>query len=137
MLHIAKLAVGVTSLEHLGALQAERAVRERTLRHRTRRAPRRRDEVLDGGSLYWVVAGTMMVRQRIVDVVEDAFADGSAAAAFVLDPVLVRTDARPVRPFQGWRYLLEEAAPADLRPDAPEAELPPALQAALRALCLL
>lgn len=137
MLHIAKLAVGVASVEHLGTLQTERTAREPPLRHRTRHAPRRRPELLAGGSLYWVVTGSMLVRQRILDVVDDRFEDGSPAAAFILDPALVRTEIRVTRPFQGWRYLLDDAAPADLDGMADAAGMPPRLHAGLRALCLI
>ena len=137
MLHIAKLAVGVGSVEHLGTLQTERSAREPPLRHRTRRAPQRREEVLAGGSLYWVVTGSMLVRQRILDVIEDEFADGTPAAAFILHPTLVRTEVRPTRPFQGWRYLAGEAAPADLDLASEMAAIPTQLQAELRALCLI
>ena len=137
MLHIVKLAVGVASVEHLGELQRERAVREAPLRHRTRHAPRRRTELVAGGSLYWVVAGVTCVRQLILDVAEDRFEDGSAAAAFVLHPALVRTAGRSTRPFQGWRYLSVEAAPPDLDGVPGLESLPARLQADLHALCLI
>lgn len=137
MLHIAKLAVGVTSVEHLGTLQLERTARDPVLRHRTRHAPRRRDEIIEGGSLYWVVTGVMMVRQRILDVIEDTFEDGSPAAAFILDPELVRTEPRQTRPFQGWRYLAGDAAPADLGAGQDGHGIPPELHAQLRTLCLI
>ena len=137
MLHIAKLAVGVGTVEQLGALQRARATREPPLRHRTRYGPKRRDELLEGGSLYWVVAGSMLVRQGILDVVEDCFEDGSPAAAFLLHPELVRTDPRPTRAFQGWRYLSGEAAPPDLCSMADPHGLPVRLHAELRNLCLI
>lgn len=137
MLHIAKLAVGVASVDHLRALQGERSQREPPLRHRTRHMPRQRDEVLAGGSLYWVVCGVMCVRQRIVDLVNDPLEDGSPAAAFVLDAELVRTEARPVRAFQGWRYLLAETAPADLGTARDYQTLPAELLLELRTLCLI
>ena len=64
MLHLTKLAVGVRDTDHLRELQAERMRDDAPLRHRTRNFPRRRAEVLDGGSMYWVISGTMMARQR-------------------------------------------------------------------------
>ncbi len=66
MLHLAKLAVGVRNVAHLGDVQARRD----PLRHLTRNLPRRRDEILRGGSLYWVVSGAMVVRQRVLDITE-------------------------------------------------------------------
>jgi hypothetical protein len=40
--------------------------------------------------------------------------DGSACCGLHLDPVLVPVQLRPVKPFQGWRYLEAAEAPADL-----------------------
>ena len=95
MLHITKLAVGVRDIEHLRELQAERVARNPPLRHRTRNFPRRHEEVIDGGSMYWVISGSMLVRQRIVDIIEDRRDDGSACTGLVLDPKLVPLAGRP------------------------------------------
>ncbi len=140
MLHVAKLAVGVRDFDHLTALQAERMRTSAPLRHRTRNFPRRRDEVLDGGSLYWVIGGSMLARQLIVDIVEDEREDHAKCTSFVLDPDLVPLIGRTTRPFQGWRYLQPDAAPADL--DAMtsvigEEALPAMMRRELRALCLI
>jgi hypothetical protein len=140
MLHLTKLAVGVRDVDHLRAWQAER-LRERVpLRHRTRSFPRRRAEVLDGGSMYWVIAGTMLARQRIVDIIEDHRDDLTPCTSLILDPELVTLVGRPTRPFQGWRYLDPDGAP----PDMPAFGailgldgLPATLRQELRALCLL
>ena len=138
MLHLAKLAVGVRDIAHLRTIQAARAAAEPPLRHHTRSVPRRAAEVTAGGSIYWVVAGAMVVRQRVLDVVEDRWDDGTRCAGLVLDPALVQVLGRPVKAFQGWRYLLPEDAPVDLVTGATaDGELPPALRAQLKALCLL
>jgi hypothetical protein len=137
MLHISKLAVGVRDVAHLRALQFERSQREPPLRHRTRNMPRRRDEVLDGGSLYWVIAGAMVVRQSIRDICSDTWDDGSACAALLLDPELVWVEARTVRAFQGWRYLPAADAPADLSQGTVVFDLPDELRRELRSLCLI
>ncbi|MDE2515183.1 MAG: DUF1489 domain-containing protein [Rhodospirillales bacterium] len=139
MLHLIKLAVGVRDVAHLAELQARRQETDPPLRHRTRSMPRRAAEVVDGGSLYWVIAGSLLARQLILAIEEDRMADGSACAAIHLDPVLVELSGRPTKPFQGWRYLAAEDAPADrpALPDGTEASLPPALLRELRALCLL
>jgi hypothetical protein len=140
MLHLTKLAVGVRDIDQLREWQAERAVRNPPLRHRTRSFPRRHHEVIDGGSMYWVINGCMLVRQRIVDIIEDRREDGRACAGLVLDGALVQVAGRPTKPFQGWRYLQPDAAPPDLAA-APSARgeeaLPPALRRELRMLCLL
>jgi hypothetical protein len=140
MLHLTKLAVGVRDADHLRALQAERLRERAPLRHRTRNFPRRRAEVLDGGSMYWVIAGTMLARQRIVDIIEDQRDDLTPCTSLILDPELVTLVGRPTRPFQGWRYLDPEGAP----PDMPTFGailgldgLPATLRQELRALCLL
>ncbi len=140
MLHLTKLAVGVRDVDQLRAWQAKRAGLDPPLRHRTRNFPRRADEVTDGGSIYWVISGFMQVRQRVLDIIEDQRSDGTACAAFVLDPALAELVGRPTKPFQGWRYLSPKDAPPDLirlPRAAGEAKLPPALRRELRALCLL
>ncbi|MBN8926757.1 MAG: hypothetical protein BGO51_08215 [Rhodospirillales bacterium 69-11] len=140
MVHLTKLAVGIRDIEHLRQMQAERLRSDPPLRHRTRAFPRRREEILQGGSLYWVIAGATLVRQRLLDIVEDQWSDGSACTALILDPALVQVAARPTKPFQGWRYLAADDAPVDLDelpPAIGEGDLPPALRSALRSLCLL
>ncbi len=140
MLHLTKLAVGVRDIAHLRELQAERAARNPPLRHRTRNFPRRAAEVIDGGSIYWVISGSMLARQRILDVIHDTWDDGSACAGLLLDPKLVPLGGRPTKPFQGWRYLAPSDAPPDLTA-APraigEAALPAAMRRELQELCLL
>jgi hypothetical protein len=79
----------------------------------------------------------MLVRQRIVDIVPATRPDGSACAALILDPALVGVVGRPVKAFQGWRYLAPEAAPPDLAAATENGDLPPALAQILRELCLL
>ena len=140
MLHLTKLAVGVRDIDHLRELQAERADRNPPLRHRTRSFPRRHQEVLDGGSIYWVINGNMLVRQRIVDIIEDRRDDGSACTGLVLHRKLVPLTGRPTKPFQGWRYLRPEEAPRDLIPGRRAGgvdALPQALRHELQVLCLL
>jgi hypothetical protein len=115
-LHLMKLAVGIDSVAHLRAVQAGRRGEAATFSHLTRHAPKRAEELLAGGSLYWVIRGAIRVRQRLV-AVEPGVAAAAAGAAgrclLVLDPALVETAPRPQRPFQGWRYLKGEDAPAD------------------------
>jgi hypothetical protein len=140
MLHMTKLAVGIRDLGHLAEVQARRLAADPPLRHLTRSFPRRAQEIIDGGSMYWVVAGSVLVRQRIVDIIEATRDDGSACAAICLDPLLVPVAGRPTKAFQGWRYLEAAAAPADLTA-ATAAEgaeaLPEAMRRDLRALGLL
>jgi hypothetical protein len=140
MLHVTKLAVGVRDTDHLREWQARRSQENPPLRHRTRNFPRRRAEVIDGGSMYWIINGTMLARQRILDIVEDQRDDLTACASFILDPALVPLAGRPTRPFQGWRYLDPDDAPSDMPAIGAVVgleSLPATLRHELRALCLL
>ena len=140
MIHLMKLAVGIRDVAHLGSVQAERIESTPPLRHKTRSFPRRAAEITDGGSLFWVIGGAMLVRQRILDVIEDRWDDDRKCAGLVLHPALVPVEGRPVRAFQGWRYLEQASAPRDIQ-DREGAEgadgLPPLLRRQLRELCLL
>src|SRR3546814_11756683 len=75
-LHLRKLCVGVESVEQLQEWQARRLKRGERLRHDTRMMPTRRAEILDGGSLYWIVKGLMLVRQPIIDITQETYPDG-------------------------------------------------------------
>lgn len=140
MLHLTKLAVGIRDIDHLREVQTERIREHGRLWHRTRNFPRRGNEVVNGGSMYWVIAGTMLARQRIVDIVEDQRDDQTPCTSLILDPKIVPLVGRVTRAFQGWRYLDPDDAP----PDLPALgaimgldSLPLSLQRELRALCLL
>lgn len=139
-LHLVKLAVGIRDVAHLREVQRRRlresAERPPRLRHRTRNRPVRAEEVLAGGSMYWVVRGVVAVRQRILGFEEDPAHDGRKPCAIVLDPELVATEPRPHRPFQGWRYLDPGRAPPDRRGRVPD-DLPAAMERDLRELGLL
>ena len=140
MLHMTKLCVGISDVGQLRSAQAARLAAGGELRHRTRSFPRRAAEVIDGGSLYWVIAGAMVVRQRVIDIVEDRWEDGSRCAGLLFDAALVTVAGRPTKPFQGWRYLDASAAPADFGTAASASgsdALPPALRRELEVLGLL
>lgn len=136
-----KLSVGPKEVAELATIQARRLKLDPPLRHQTRMVPKRASELLDGGSIYWVIAGHVRVRQRLIDISEDRWDDGTTCAGLVLDPALILVEPRPQKPFQGWRYLAPEAAPPDLlrsgvEPDGLDS-LPPALRRELQALCLI
>jgi hypothetical protein len=130
--NLLKLCVGADGVDDLAAWQAERQARTGRVAHVTRMWPRREAELLAGGSLYWVIRGAVLVRQRVLGLEQTMGADGVPRCAIVLDPELRRTEAQPRRPFQGWRYLAPEDAPRDL-PEGRAAEdaLPPSLALAL------
>ena len=115
-IHLVKLCVGCDSVDDLALWQAARALEnpEAQPRHVTRMWPKREAELLGGGSLYWIIKGQILVRQRIVRLDEVIGADGIRRCGLGLDPELVRTQPAPRRPFQGWRYLKPDEAPPDL-----------------------
>ncbi len=137
-IHLLKLCVGCDSVEDLLDWQETRAAERRARGadprpfHVTRMWPKRQAELLDGGSLYWVVKGLVLCRQRIVALETETRDDGIDRCRLRLDPDVVRTTPQPRRPFQGWRYLRPSDAPADLAAAAAGAPaLPPALVAGL------
>ena len=138
-LHLIKLCVGCDSVGDLAEwidyrlAEARRAGREPEHAHVTRMVPKRIGELLDGGSLYWVIKGNVQVRQRLLDVRPFIDTEGVQRCRLVLEPKLVSTQWQPKRPFQGWRYLKPEDAPPDLR-KGKRSSLPPALEAELAEL---
>ena len=139
-LHMLRLAVGAESLDSMRRWCAEERVDWQgrpVIRTHTKRAPTRTAELLDGGSLYWIVKGVLCCRARFVGFETVRGADGEEYCRMLLDPDLVETSPLPKRPFQGWRYLKPEDAPPDLgAAGAGDGDLPPHLLAELRALGL-
>ncbi len=132
--HLLKLCVGAESVEDVLDWISSRQPHWPPGRsvHVTRMWPKREAEVLDGGSLYWVIKGVILLRQRIVGMEEVDEGDGIARCALILDLPAVRTAPAPRRPFQGWRYLDPQDAPPDLVPSrAREEALPPGLAEAM------
>jgi len=141
-LHLIKLCVGCESIEDLAEWidekrkEAVRAGRQPEHAHVTRMVPKRRGELLDGGSLYWVIKGSVQVRQRLLDVRVFTDGEGIQRCRLVLDAALVPTAWQPKRPFQGWRYYEPKDVPPDLS-DGGRNDLPPALRAELASLGLM
>jgi len=137
-LHLIKLAVGADGVADIRAYQDRRRAGATTVTHPTRHAPKRADELLAGGSLYWVVRGVIRARQRLVGIEPGGAGDQVKPSLLVLDPALIETVPRPQRPFQGWRYLKGQDAPADADGNAQaEDELPAEMAAELARLGLL
>lgn len=142
-LNIIKLCVGCDSVEDLEdwiAIRLEekrRAGEPQEHFHTTRMVPKRVEELLDGGSLYWVVKGGVQCRQRLLDVRPFTDGEGISRCRLVIDTAVVRTQWQPRRPFQGWRYLRTADAPSDLSAAGDEAELPQKLRRELAELGLM
>lgn len=133
-MHLLKLCVGADSIDDLADWQNSQRHRwpKGCAVHVTRMWPKREADVLNGGSLYWVIKGIILCRQRIGGLEQVVGEDGISRCAIVLDQEIIRTEAAPRRPFQGWRYLDAGDAPRDLpKGRASEEPLPPGLAEAM------
>lgn len=142
-LHLIKLCVGVDTIEEL----EDWIVRRRAMKlaagddprhaHVTRMQPRRASELLDGGSLFWVIKGNIQARQKLIDIEPFIDSEGTERCRLVLESKIFHTCWQPRRPFQGWRYLKAEDAPTDLPSYEEGNSLPAKLQGELANLGLL
>ncbi|MDT8326556.1 MAG: DUF1489 domain-containing protein [Roseovarius sp.] len=133
-LHLVKLSVGTKSVEDLLDWQATARAQglDGLPRHVTRMWPKREAELLQGGSIYWVIQGLIQCRQSILRLDEVIGGDGIRRCAIVLAPEITRTATAQKRPFQGWRYLPGHDAPPDIGgARSNDDTLPPELSAAL------
>lgn len=114
--HLIKLSVGTESVETLEDWQKQKSKQRKGGRyyHITRMWPKRAAEILNGGSIYWVIKGEIQARQRIIGFDEMMGEDGIRRCGIVLDPEIIRVTPALKRPFQGWRYLAPQDAPRDL-----------------------
>lgn len=137
MLHLIKLSVGTEDVEDLAQWQDRRLKETGRVFHRTRMTPRRAEELLDGGSIYWIIKGYIQARQRLLAIEPIVDKQGRPDNLLILKPELIRIVPRAHRPFQGWRYLAAKDAPADLDSLGKAAAMPPEMAAELRELGLL
>ena len=118
-LHLIKLAVGCDSVRELKQWVAERmaTAKKKGLPQRhihiTRMTPKREDDILAGGSLYWVIRGEVAAREKIIALEPFRDKDGIGRCRIVMQPKVIAVSPRPMRPFQGWRYLKPDSAPPD------------------------
>ncbi|MEL6172549.1 MAG: DUF1489 domain-containing protein [Pseudomonadota bacterium] len=134
IVHLVKLSVGSKSVESLLEWQATKAAQNDIglPRHVTRMWPKREAEILNGGSIFWVIQGMVQCRQKILRLDEVIGQDGIRRCGIVLEREVIRTMTAPKRAFQGWRYLSALDAPADLpKRRQTEEPLPADLSAAL------
>lgn len=139
-INLIKLSVGTETVEDLAAWQATKRAQtpDGLPRHVTRMWPKREGEILNGGSIFWVIKGVLTCRQRILRLDEYFGQDGIRRCAIVSDPELVRVQSALKRPFQGWRYLKPLDAPPDLpKGRASEEPLPVELNRALAEIGVL
>jgi len=133
-INMIKLSVGSLSIQTLAAWQKSVAVRRAAegmpayADHITRMSPKRKDELLADGSIYWVIKGIIQCRNKILDLAETHTQDGRKACRIVLAPKLIPVVPTPKRAFQGWRYLKLEDTPQDLSALGDAEHLPPSLR---------
>ena len=127
-IHLVKLSVGTQTIEDLENWQKSPMCQgpDGLPCHVTRMWPKRESEILNGGSIYWVIKGIILCRQPILRLDEVIGADGIRRCAIVLKPGLIRTTPAPKRAFQGWRYLNPQEAPLDLKEDREQDDVLPA-----------
>ncbi len=112
-IHLIKLAVGVDDIDHL--LERQRVNKKGNVEHRTRMMPKRVNDLLDGGSMYWVIRGFIQARRTLVDLREGKDAHGKSVCVIEMEPKIHLVHPRAQRPFQGWRYLKTDAVPLDIK----------------------
>ena len=143
-LHLIKLSVGAESVKDLRGWINERVKQAKAKGlparhiHITRMTPKRDAEILDGGSIFWVIKGEIAARQKIVAI--EPFRDraGIGRCRLVMEPKLIAVAPRPMRAFQGWRYFDPKSAPPDIgRAEASIAKMPEPMRRELRELGLL
>lgn len=138
--NLIKLCVGIKSLEQLSGWQNQKSYDYHGVKavcHVTRNSPKRKDELLDGGSLYWVIKGSVLARNKIIGFDEIIDADGKKYCGIVLETPFVVTEPKQHRPFQGWRYYTNDRIPADVLSGGAAGDLPQEMLSELRALGLL
>jgi hypothetical protein len=136
-LHLIKLCVGVSEISEMRSWVKIAKGTGEVLDHVTRMFPRRKDEILSGGSLYWVIRGMILCRQPIADLVPVLGFDEIERCQIVFKPQIILVRPTPRRPFQGWRYLTPEDAPADMARVSAEADMTEQMRRDLAALGLI
>jgi hypothetical protein len=129
-LHLIKLCVGADSVEELRDWRERRKAEGHRPIVPTRQTPKRATEIVDGGSLYWVIKGQVLVRQKILAI--DTLESGTQPCRILLDDPLILTAPQPRRAFQGWRYFEAKDAPPDLANDVAAEAMPQDLARQLR-----
>jgi hypothetical protein len=142
MLHLIKLSVGPESLSELAAWQSQRLKdmkrkgQKPELMHITRHTPKRAEELLPGGSIYWVIKGWVCARQKLLEL-RPVLYNGTPHCGLVYDQELVRVRLLPKRPFQGWRYFDAKDAPPDIIKGKGDDDMPDDMRRELTSLGLL
>ena len=112
--HLKKIAVGIETVERLKIRQEMILRTYGRLFHSTRNMPKKREELIQSGSMFWIIKRYVLVRQKIINIIPVIREDGSKGCEIELDKNLTKVIPTKMKPFQGWRYYLEEEIPQDL-----------------------
>ena len=143
-INLVKLCVGAENVSDLANRQSQKRIaisglkEEHQIIHITRMWPKREKELTAGGSIYWVFKGLILARQQIEGLEEIKGTDGIKRCGLILSKKIFKTEPKPKRPFQGWRYLKKSDSPKDLgQYSQDENELPRNMQLELTKLGIL
>tara|TARA_A100001011_G_scaffold239346_1_gene247324 strand:+ start:425 stop:838 length:414 start_codon:yes stop_codon:yes gene_type:complete len=114
MINLKKLAVGINSLEELKDFQILKLKKNNEIFVKTKNTPKRKPEILDGGSLYWIIKNRFAIRQLVIDIRENISYEGKKYCLIILDRKIIQVEKISQRPFQGWRYLKLNNSPKDI-----------------------
>ena len=112
--NLKKIAVGIKSIERLKIRQQMLFENYGAIIHSTRNMPKQKADLIKTGSMYWIIQRNVLVRQKILDIKSVVRSDGSKGCEIELDQDLIKVIPTPMRPFQGWRYFMDEDIPPDL-----------------------
>tara|TARA_B100000579_G_C22718500_1_gene798193 strand:- start:305 stop:727 length:423 start_codon:yes stop_codon:yes gene_type:complete len=112
-LHLKKLCVGAKDVNDLFERQSFIRNKYKETIHVTRMFPKRHDELIDGGSIYWIFKGYMRARQNILDINRYTGKDKIRRCKIILSEEIILTAPKKSRPFQGWRYFENRDIPKD------------------------
>ncbi len=117
-LHILKVAAGISSIDQLKMVVDRYSYHDPELGHimhmSSRNTPKRADEILGGGSIFWIIKRTIVARAPVISIREEERLDGRKGCQMCIRPEVILTVPQPKRGFQGWRYLKDNEAPNDL-----------------------
>ena len=142
-INLIRMAVQIESVAHLQQVQSKRLLAatnkgQSRLFTFTRNIPRRTVELVNGGSIYWVIKRYIRIRQRILAIEKQTNREGRSHCAIEIDPEPIQVVPRRQKAFQGWRYLQMEDSPQDLiATDVDATDIPDELEKELRELGLL
>ena len=112
--HLKKIAVGIASIDRLKIRQRMIFETYGKIIHSTRNMPKQKADLIKTGSIFWIIKRYVLVRQKIVSIVPVIRDDGSKGCEIELDKNLIKVIPTKMKPFQGWRYYLENDIPKDL-----------------------